>query len=52
MFSVVPIVLIPTDTVPIDFVMCLVSPFHPKHRSVEIKEKEQKGFNFAPPEDI
>lgn len=52
MLSVVPIVLIPTDTVPIDFVMLLVSPFHEKHKLAELKitAKEKTGFDFAPPE--
>lgn len=52
LLSVVPVVLIPTKTVPIDFVMLLVSPFHPKHKEIMkgISEKERKGYNNAPVE--
>ncbi|CAD7936801.1 unnamed protein product [Amoebophrya sp. A25] len=50
LLSVVPIVLIPTKTVPIDFVMLLVSPFHPQWKQVKISEKERAGFNKAPVE--
>jgi len=45
--SVVPIVLIPTKTVPIDFVMLMVSPYHAKHKTIKITEREKQGFNFV-----
>lgn len=52
LLSVVPIVLIPTNTVPIDFVMLLCSPYHAQWRKVEISDKERRGFNNAPIEQI
>ncbi|CAD7949913.1 unnamed protein product [Amoebophrya sp. A120] len=52
LLSVVPIVLIPTNTVPIDFVMLLVSPYHAQWRKVEITDKERRGFNNAPVESF
>lgn len=50
LMSVVPIVLIPTNTVPIDFVMLLVAPFHKKFKTIEISDKERAGFNRCPVE--
>jgi len=47
-FSSVPIVVIPTNTVPIDFAMFAVSPFHKKFKQVDatISDLERKGFDF------
>merc|ERR1719453_593061 len=47
--SSVPIVVIPTDTVPIDFAMFLVSPFHRKYCAVP--DKEARGFECKQLED-
>ena len=49
MLSCVPIVIIPTNTVPIDYAMFLVSPFHKKYEGVQddIAEKEVDGFAWA-----
>jgi len=53
MLSCVPIVIIPTNTVPIDYAMFLVSPFHKKYHGVQndIGEKEVDGFAWADEED-
>lgn len=47
-FSCVPVVVIPTNTVPIDFAVFFVSPFHPKFARVKanINEKEERGFDW------
>lgn len=47
--SCVPIVIIPTNTVPIDYTLFFVSPFHQKFREVakEISELEQRGFDWT-----
>lgn len=44
LLSNVPIVIIPTDTVPIDFAMFLVSPFHRYYEPVA--SKEARGFDI------
>ena len=48
--SVIPVVLIPTNTVPIDYVMMLCSPYHPKYKEVKITEQERRGWNYKPDE--
>lgn len=47
-FSCVPIVIIPTMTVPIDFAMFIVSPFHKRFQQVraDISEKAEEGFDW------
>jgi len=47
-FSCVPVVIIPTNTVPIDFAMFIVSPFHRKFGRVRstIPEKAAEGFEW------
>jgi len=51
-FSCLPVVIIPTNTVPIDFAMFLVSPFHKRFRQVDssIGADARKGFDFT--EDV
>lgn len=47
--SCVPIVIIPTNTVPIDYALFFVSPFHRKFREVAsgISELEKRGFDWT-----
>eukprot|EP00930_Biecheleria_cincta_P031600 TRINITY_DN21937_c0_g1_i1.p1 TRINITY_DN21937_c0_g1~~TRINITY_DN21937_c0_g1_i1.p1 ORF type:complete len:962 (+),score=212.36 TRINITY_DN21937_c0_g1_i1:49-2934(+) len=47
--SCVPIVIIPTNTAPIDYSLFFVSPFHRKFREVasQISELEQRGFDWT-----
>eukprot|EP00438_Fugacium_kawagutii_P032768 Skav206037 [mRNA] locus=scaffold1314:478998:485912:+ [translate_table: standard] len=53
MLSCVPIVIIPTNTVPIDYAMFLVSPFHKNFDGVrgDIAAEEVDGFAWAEEED-
>lgn len=53
MLSCAPIVIIPTNTVPIDYAMFLVSPFHKKFNQVrkDIAKEEVDGFAWADEED-
>jgi hypothetical protein len=46
--SCVPVVIIPTNTVPVDFAMFFVSPFHPKYGAVneDISEEAAQGFDW------
>merc|ERR1719359_1330029 len=48
LFSCMPIVIIPTNTVPIDFAMFLVSPFHKKFERVkkDIPVEAQEGLDY------
>jgi len=52
-FSCVPVVVIPTNTVPIDFAMFVVSPFHKRFQRVraDIPEGAEKGFDWQDVED-
>jgi len=54
MLSCVPIVIIPTDTVPIDYAMFFVSPFHPKAaKTMEGVPKEaEEGFEWSATDDF
>jgi len=47
--SCVPIVIIPTNTVPIDYAVYFVSPFHPKFEEVKatISADEERGFDWT-----
>jgi len=47
--SCIPIVIIPTNTVPIDYALFVVSPFHKKYSEVkaDIKESEFDGFTWT-----
>eukprot|EP00747_Dinoflagellata_sp_TGD_P023645 gnl/TRDRNA2_/TRDRNA2_129969_c0_seq2.p1 gnl/TRDRNA2_/TRDRNA2_129969_c0~~gnl/TRDRNA2_/TRDRNA2_129969_c0_seq2.p1 ORF type:complete len:977 (-),score=204.78 gnl/TRDRNA2_/TRDRNA2_129969_c0_seq2:114-2996(-) len=47
--SCVPIVIIPTDTVPIDFAIFFVSPFHKRYDGVrsEIEPEAEAGFEWS-----
>lgn len=47
-FSNIPVVIIPMNTVPIDFAMFIVSPFHKKFGRVNntIPEEAQQGFEW------
>ncbi|CAE7434474.1 dis3l2, partial [Symbiodinium pilosum] len=47
--SCIPIVIIPTNTVPIDYALFVVSPFHKKYAEVksDIKESEFDGFTWT-----
>lgn len=47
-FSCVPVVIIPTNTVPIDFAMFIVSPFHKRFNAVrkEIPKEAEQGFEW------
>ncbi|CAK8991696.1 unnamed protein product [Durusdinium trenchii] len=49
MLSCVPIVIIPTNTVPIDYAIFFVSPFHEKFESVkqEVSSNEVDGFAWT-----
>jgi len=51
--SCVPCVVIPTNTVPIDFVVFIVSPLHPKYGQVrrDISPEAEKGFEWTQTED-
>mmetsp|Transcript_64835 Transcript_64835/g.154789 ORF Transcript_64835/g.154789 Transcript_64835/m.154789 type:complete len:886 (+) Transcript_64835:94-2751(+) len=48
LLSCVPVVIVPTDTVPIDYSMFFVSPFHSKYTYVteNISEQAAAGFDF------
>jgi len=48
LFSCMPIVIIPTNTVPIDFAMFIVSPFHKKFQRVtkDIPQISQEGLDY------
>merc|ERR1712166_182239 len=50
--SCVPIVVIPTDTVPIDFAIFFVSPFHRKFAEVAADAEEQEGLDWVNDEDV
>jgi len=56
MLCCVPVVIIPTDTVPIDYAMFIVSPFHPKATSTmtdsDVTEEAQKGFEWIENDDF
>jgi len=47
--SCVPVVVIPTDTVPIDFALFIVSPLHPRYGSVDntIPKTAARGFEWT-----
>jgi len=47
--SCVPVVVIPTNTVPIDFAVFIVSPFHPRYGGVNqnIPEVSKNGFEWT-----
>lgn len=49
MLSSVPIVIIPTNTVPIDYAIFFVSPFHPRYEETKkgIGETEMEGFAWT-----
>jgi protein SSD1 len=51
--SCVPIVIIPTNTVPIDYAMFLVSPFHQRYEGIsrEVPEDAQHGFAWRETEE-
>jgi len=51
--SCVPVVIIPTNTVPIDWAMFFVSPFHRRYGAVkeEIPEEAAKGFEWTEPDE-
>jgi len=48
MLACVPIVIIPTDTVPIDYALFFVSPFHPRFEdlSTQVTERARRGFEW------
>jgi len=52
-FSCIPVVIIPTNTVPIDFAMFIVSPFHKKFKQVNqsIPKKAAEGFEWREDEE-
>merc|ERR1739844_159334 len=48
MLCCVPIVIIPTDTVPIDYALFFVSPFHPKAKEITdgVPPVAKEGFDW------
>jgi len=52
-FSCIPVVIIPTNTVPIDFAMFIVSPFHKKFDPTRsgLSTEAETGFDFKEDED-
>lgn len=53
MLSCVPIVIIPTDTVPIDYALFFVSPFHPNYTTMtqNVPAHATQGFDWRPDDD-
>ncbi|KEP61822.1 UNVERIFIED_CONTAM: RNB family domain-containing protein, partial [Hammondia hammondi] len=43
-FSAAPVYVLPTDTVPADFLLTLISPFSPDYASVKAREKQAFAF--------
>lgn len=50
--SCVPVVVIPTDTVPIDFMIFFVSPYHRKYNQTRGSDTEMEGFEWHAAEDV
>ncbi len=53
MMSCVPIVIIPTNSVPIDYALFFVSPFHPKAQDLagQVPERAAQGFHWEEAEE-
>eukprot|EP00928_Gymnodinium_smaydae_P030453 TRINITY_DN22649_c0_g4_i1.p1 TRINITY_DN22649_c0_g4~~TRINITY_DN22649_c0_g4_i1.p1 ORF type:complete len:952 (-),score=175.23 TRINITY_DN22649_c0_g4_i1:40-2895(-) len=47
----VPVVVIPTHTVPIDYGLFFVSPFHKKYQSVNVSGEASEGFEWTEVEE-
>lgn len=52
-FSCLPVVIIPTNTVPIDFAMFIVSPFHKKYQPTRanLSKTEEDGIEYKEDEE-